>query len=85
MGTRIQLLLQLHDAVYFQYREDDDEREVIETAQKLLDVEFNYKGRKFIVPTEPLVGWNFGHRWKLDAKGNRLDANPRGLDTPTWH
>lgn len=85
MGTRIQILLQLHDAVYFQYRTSDNEREIITQAQKLLDVEFNYNGRKFIVPTDVQVGYNFGHRFKLDAMGNKIEVNPKGLDELSWN
>jgi DNA polymerase I-like protein with 3'-5' exonuclease and polymerase domains len=85
LSGRIQLLLQLHDAVYFQYSLDDDEQDVITTAQKYLDVELFCGERKFIVPTEALIGFNFGHRFKLNATGKPIEVNPRGLDKPTWH
>lgn len=58
-GTRVQLLLQLYDAVYFQYREDDDEVEIVQKALELLDVPVWHNGRKFTVPGEAKVGWNW--------------------------
>jgi len=80
MSNRIQLLTQEHDAVYFQFRETDDETEVVSVAQKHLNVVFDLGFRKFSVPTEAKTGWNKGLRWKFDSKGNKIDANPRGLD-----
>lgn len=86
MPNLVQLLLQLHDAVYFQYRDSkEDERYIIQTAQKYLDVKFVApNGRVFIVPTEPLVGHNFGHRYKLDPNGKKIEVNPKGLDNVKW-
>lgn len=80
-----QLLLQLHDAIYFQTSLDLDEEEIVHKAQKLLDVKFTHKGRDFIVPTEPLSGFNLGHRFKLDENGKSKEVNPRGLDKVKFH
>lgn len=77
---KAQLLLQLHDAIYFQFAESENEEEIIRTAQKLMDVKFTHKNRDFIVPTEALTGYNLGHRYKRDEKGKKQDVNPRGLD-----
>jgi DNA polymerase I-like protein with 3'-5' exonuclease and polymerase domains len=77
---RAQLLLQLHDAIYFQFSIDDDEIDLIKTAQKLLDVELISGQRHFIVPTDPLTGFNLGHRYKLDEFGKPKEVNPMGLD-----
>jgi DNA polymerase I-like protein with 3'-5' exonuclease and polymerase domains len=82
---RAQLLLQLHDAIYFQFEESFDEEETITQAQKLLDVKLHHKGREFIVPTDPLVGFNLGHRFKLDDTGQLQDVNPKGLDKVKWN
>ena len=79
-----QLLLQLHDAVYFQFLETEDEKKIIQAAQKLLDVKLTHKGRDFIVPTKPLIGYNLGHRYKRDEFGNKKEVNPRGLNEPKW-
>lgn len=84
MGDRIQLLLQLHDAVYFQFSLDDNEEDLIKTAQQHLSVELIAGQRSFIVPTDALTGFNMGHRWKRDDAGNKIDANPKGLDEPSW-
>jgi hypothetical protein len=77
---RAQLLLQLHDANYFQFNIDDNEIDLIKTAQKLLDVELICGQRHFIVPTDPLTGFNLGHRYKLDEFGKPKEVNPMGLD-----
>lgn len=54
----VQLLAQGHDAIDFQYR-PKDEAEIIPQALKLIEVELEHKGRKFIVPGEAKVGWNW--------------------------
>jgi DNA polymerase I-like protein with 3'-5' exonuclease and polymerase domains len=83
MGSRIQLLTQEHDAVYFQVREDDDEEDVIKEAQMHLKVEIPVgKNRVFSVPTEAKTGYNKGLRWTIDKAGNKIEVNPRGLDKP---
>lgn len=83
MGTRIQLLTQEHDAVYFQFPELDNEEEIISEAQRHLKVEIRVNhGRTFSVPTDAKTGWNKGLRWKIDKNGNRIEVNPRGLDKP---
>lgn len=81
MGTRIQLLLQLHDAVYFLYREDEDEQEIFKQVIELLKIELTApNGRKFSVPCEPKAGWNFGNKHKRDKQGKKYVFNERGLD-----
>jgi hypothetical protein len=82
MGDRIQLLSQLHDAIYWQSRIDDDEEEICATAKALFETPLYdpKSGRKFIVPGEIQGGFNWAHRYKLDEEGNLVDWNPRGLD-----
>jgi DNA polymerase I-like protein with 3'-5' exonuclease and polymerase domains len=83
MKDRVQLLTQEHDAVYFQFREDDNEEEVIAEAQQHLKVEIPLtKTRTFSVPTEAKTGYNKGLRWEIDKQGNKIEVNPRGLDKP---
>ncbi len=82
---KAQLLLQLHDAIYFQFEEKENEGELIIQAQKLLDVKLHHKDREFIVPTDPLTGYNLGHRFKLDETGKPKEVNPRGLDKVKWN
>lgn len=76
----VKLLAQLHDAVYFQFPETMNEREVVTKAQSLVEVRLTHGNRSFIVPTEAKVGYNWGPRYKSDEDGNKIDANPRGLD-----
>lgn len=82
MGSRVQLLSEEHDAIYFQFREDDDEADIIKTAQSYMDVAFDLGFRCFSVPTEAKTGWNKGPRFKFDKQGNKIEVNRRGLDKP---
>jgi DNA polymerase I-like protein with 3'-5' exonuclease and polymerase domains len=84
MGTKIELLSQLHDAFYFQY-DENKEQELIPQALNLMQIKRLFylpdgTVKEFIVRGEPQVGYNWGHRWKRDAEGNLIDHNPRGLD-----
>ncbi len=66
MGKRIQLLAQVHDALYFQYPESTNPQPLIAEAISYLSTPFlhtmkNGKVRKFDVPGEAKVGWNWGN------------------------
>jgi len=62
LSPRVQLLAQVHDAVYFQYREDDDEAEIVTKALALLSTKLTApNGRVFDVPGEAKVGFNWGN------------------------
>lgn len=80
---RIRLVGQLHDAVYFLYRDDPlEESEVIPLALSCCDIPVVApSGRRFSVPGEAKVGWNMSRRHDeskaLDAKRNPF--NPNGL------
>lgn len=80
MGTRVQLLAQLHDALYFQYRKNDNEREIIEKAQELMSVELSHGKRMFTIPTEVKVGNNWANRFRLLEDGSVEDWNKTGLE-----
>lgn len=81
MGDRVQVLAQLHDANYFQYRTDDNEKEVIEEALKHTEMWYRApNGRRFNVPGEAQVGFNWAHRFRRDDEGNVVEWNPNGLD-----
>ena len=67
----VQLIAQVHDALYFQYRESADEVEIIQKALSLFDIAFEHSGHKLVVPGEAKVGWNWGN---FDPK-----INPDGL------
>lgn len=68
----VQLLAQVHDAVYFQFPDHFDKKATVQKAQKLLETELRApNGRQFIVPSEAKLGYNWGN---YDEK-----KNPRGL------
>jgi len=68
---RIHLLVQVHDSILIQYREEE-EAEVLPWALETLKTRLILKrGREFVVPTEAKIGWNWGD---FDAK-----TNPDGL------
>ncbi len=71
MRDRVQLIAQVHDAVYFQFREGLDEHAIIEEALARINVELRHGDRTLIVPGEAKSGWNWGN-W--DEK-----SNPNGL------
>lgn len=60
MGTRVQILAQVHDALYFQYPEDVDEADIITEALSYISVPITKNGRTFTVPGEAKTGWNWG-------------------------
>ena len=76
----VQLLAQVHDAVYFQYPDTGDpEREAhyVRSALRLVETTLRLGGREFTVPGEAKVGWNWASsdpKCKLFA-----DGNPEGL------
>lgn len=60
---QVQLLAQTYDSITFQYSDKLDEREIIEEVLRLIRVELTApNGRKYIVPGEAKVGWNWGSR-----------------------
>lgn len=88
MGKRIRLMAQVHDALYFQYREDDDEQEVISTALGLIETPMYHGTHKLVVPGEAKIGWNWGNyvpvealeKWEAGGRlGPRPTINPNGL------
>lgn len=69
-GNRVQLLMQVHDSILFQYPEELED-EIIPWALETLTTHLELdKGRKFSVPTEAKTGWNWG---------NYSEDNPDGL------
>lgn len=69
-ADRVQLLVQVHDSILFQFPEELEDVIVpwaLETLRIPLDLP---GGRRFIVPTEAKVGWNWG---------DQSETNPDGL------
>jgi DNA polymerase-1 len=84
-SNRVQLLVQVHDSILFQYPEELED-EIIPWALETLKVYFELKkGRQFVVPTEAKTGWNWGDYADQDAvdkalkKGDRMELNLDGL------
>jgi hypothetical protein len=87
---RVQLLIQVHDSILFQYREEEED-EILPWALELLRIKLVLeKGREFCVPTEAKVGWNWGElvEWSrqdfIDGKCTEAQIgtckdNPDGL------
>ena len=57
---QVQLLAQTYDSITFQYREGQDEDGIISEALQLIRVELEHQGRKYVVPGEAKIGWNWG-------------------------
>lgn len=89
-ANKVQLLVQVHDSILFQYPEEM-ENEIVPWALNTLRIPLELTGgRKFVVPTEAKVGWNWGDQvlWTKDdlekelCKPEQVGAvkeNPDGL------
>lgn len=74
-SRRVELLLQVHDAIVFQY-DERDENEVVPAVMKMLELEVPLlHGRSLIIPTEAFVGWNWGYT----HNAKKEHTNPDGL------
>ena len=82
----VQLLAQVHDAVYFQFREELDRSKIVSKAQKLLETPLIApNGRRFIVPTDAKLGYNWGTFLPGDLVKKIPERNPKGLRKFTPH
>lgn len=73
-ANRVQLLVQVHDSILFQYPEELED-EIVPWALATLRVPLDLVGgRRFVVPTEAKVGWNWG-----DFDKDNPAKNPDGL------
>jgi len=72
MGRRIKIIAQVHDALYFLYREAD-EKELIEQALSLISIPMrdSKSDRTYTVPGEAKVGWNWGNFGPTNPDGLR--------------
>lgn len=90
-ANRVQLLIQVHDSILFQFPEEQED-EIIPWALEALKAPLALSlGREFVVPTEAKVGWTWGSRqdWtkgdfaKGLCSGNQIgqckNNNPDGL------
>jgi len=68
----VQLIGQVHDSIVFQFSETLDPKIIVPKVQDLLKTELTApNGRKFSVPTDAKLGYNWG---------NKSEKNPKGLD-----
>jgi hypothetical protein len=83
MKGRIEILSQLHDAVYFQApisKSDAEEQELLRECIDCIEVEQTTTrngGRKMKIPGDIVGGFNWAHRFRF---GGKDDWNPKGLD-----
>lgn len=76
-ADRVQLLIQVHDSILFQYPAELED-EIVPWALQALKAPIRLaKGRDFVVPTEAMTGWNWGY---YDEK-----SNPDGLKKYKGH
>lgn len=54
----VQLLLQVHDAIVFQFPEEEED--CIEEVVRTLQIKISHRGKNLVIPSEPKVGWNWG-------------------------
>ena len=87
MGTRVQVLAQLHDGMYFQHSAQGEERDaIIAEARKhatnipLTHTLPNGATRVFTVPYDVVVGKNWAHKFRRREDGEVEEWNPKGLD-----
>lgn len=67
---RVELLVQVHDSILFQYPEEEED-EIVPMALEALSTKLQLKhGRTFTVGTEAMTGWNWGYG---------SEENPDGL------
>lgn len=59
---RIQVLMQIHDAIVFQYPDNDPDLEVdiLQNVLRLMKTPLYARGRELVLPGEAKVGWNWG-------------------------
>jgi len=73
----VQLLLQVHDSILIQYKEEEEDV-LLPNVLRCLTIERTLaEGRKFIIPAEAQVGWNWAKQ-ETDKAGNVV-GNPDGL------
>jgi DNA polymerase-1 len=83
-ANRVQLLLQVHDSVLFQFPEDEEET-LVPWALSQIQQEIALKGgRQFMIPGDAKVGWNWSDD-KSDPDALRKWSNPKRPQQRTRH
>lgn len=75
-----QLLLQVHDSILFQFREEDEDW-IVPRALELVEQTYRLKdGRDFTIPAEAKVGWNWSDYREPDLeRGDPGNPDPDSL------
>lgn len=81
----VQLIANVHDAVYFQFPEHLDASKVVAKAQELLTLPLYSRGREFVLPTEAKIGKNWGNFNDDASRGRPLNLNGLKKFKPTIH
>lgn len=77
-ANRVQLLMQVHDSILFQYPEELED-EIVPWALQTLRAPITLrKDREFCVPTEAMTGWNWG-KYNDGSNPKKGEANLDGL------
>jgi len=81
-GGPVQILSQLHDAVYFQMplMSDREEMDYLAKAVEQIQVTQKFVNRTMTIPGEVVGGFNWAHRFRLREDGTKVEWNPKGLD-----
>lgn len=75
----VQLLGQVHDSIVFQFREELDRNKIVRRAQELLETPLVHGNRRFVIPTDVKLGYNWGNYIPANDKRGTPERNPRGL------
>lgn len=82
-ANRVELLIQVHDSILFQYPEELED-EIVPWALEQLKAPLRLAGgRDFVVPTEAMTGWNWGYY--SDGSDPKKPANLDGLKKYKGH
>lgn len=76
-ANKVQLLVQVHDSLLFQYPEELEDEIIPWALESLRAPKELVAGRQFCVPTEAKVGWNWGD--VVFNKDGSVKENPDGL------
>lgn len=79
---KIQILSQLHDAIYFQApvpKDEDEEQDLLSAALYCVQVPQKFGDRTMVIPGEVVGGWNWAHKFRLNSEGKPEMWNPKGL------
>jgi len=74
----VQLLMQVHDSLLLQYPEELEPQVIPLVREAFKTVVTLRNGRKFFVPCEVQVGWNWGYP-EYDKKTKQVIGNPNGM------